>query len=343
MANIIKKNIYGFTRKMLEEYFTSLNEKKYRAEQVFKWLYQKKVRDINKFTTLKKDLIFKLQNDFDFAFIKIEQVLKGKDVQKFLFRLLDGEKIEAVLMYHDYGLAVCVSSQVGCNMGCKFCESGRRKKVRDLETYEIVEQILLIEDYIGQKITHVVMMGIGEPFDNYKNIIDFIEIINDAKGLAIGARHITISTCGLVPQIKKFSKLTWQVNLAISLHAPNDEIRNKIIPVNKVYNLELLIATLKEYIIKTNRRVTIEYVMLKGVNDKKKDAIELAHLLKGLNIYVNLIPYNETSHLEFKASKSNDIKEFYNILKRNGINVTIRKEFGNNIKAACGQLRSESD
>ena len=242
-------------------------------------------------------------------------------------------------MEHDYGLSVCVSSQVGCNMGCKFCESGRLKKVRNLETYEMVQEIILIEEDIGKKIQSVVIMGIGEPFDNYDNVINFIKIINHAKGLSIGARHITVSTCGLVPKINEFSNLELQVNLALSLHASNDEIRNKIMPVNKAYNIREVLDAIKAYISKTNRRVTIEYVMLNMVNDSVDNAKELANLLRGMNVYVNLIPYNETNNIDFK--KSERIKEFKDTLLKCGINVTVRKEFGGNISAACGQLRSK--
>ena len=336
-------NIFGFTKEMLEDYFIKMGEKKFKATQVFEWLYNHNEYNIANFSNIKKEVLEKMQGDFNTNFIKIEQVLEGKDVKKFLFRLLDGEKIEAVLMEHDYGLSVCVSSQVGCNMGCKFCESGRLKKVRNLETYEIVEQILLIQKYINKRINSIVMMGIGEPFDNYDNIVNFIKIVNDPKGLAIGARHITVSTCGLVPKIKEFSNLELQVNLAISLHGATDEVRNKIMPVNKVYNIEVLIDTIKEYIAKTNRRVTIEYVMLNMINDSENDAINLANLLKGLNVYVNLIPYNETKNIGFKKSSKERIDKFFNILNSRKINVTVRREFGGNIKAACGQLRSESD
>ena len=336
-------NIFGVTRKKLESYFESIGEKKFKATQVFEWLYIHKIWDITKFSNIKKEIQEKLMNDFSTDFIKIEIVEEGPLVKKFLFRLLDGEKIEAVLMEHDYGLSVCVSSQVGCNMGCRFCESGRLKKVRNLETYEIVEQILLIEKYVGKRIDSVVMMGIGEPFDNYDNIIDFIKIINDAKGLAIGARHITVSTCGLVPKIKEFSNLDLQINLALSLHAPTNDIRNKIMPINKAYDIDTVIQTIKEYIAKTNRRVTIEYVMLNMVNDDVDEALALAKLLHGMNVYVNLIPYNETNNIDFSKKKKKRIDKFYNTLKENGINVTVRREFGGNIKAACGQLRSESD
>ena len=336
-------NIFGITLSDLEEYFLNIGEKKYRAVQVYDWLYKKHVYNFNEFSNIKQSIIDKLNNDFTNEFINIEKVLEGTDVKKFLFRLLDGEKIEAVLMYHDYGLSVCVSSQVGCNMGCRFCESGRLKKVRNLEAYEIVEQIILIQKYIGKKINSVVLMGIGEPFDNYDNIIKFIRIINDAHGLAIGSRHITVSTCGLVPKIYEFSNLDLQVNLAISLHGATDEIRNSIMPVNKVYSLGVLMPAIRDYIAKTNRRVTIEYVMLNMVNDNVSDAEALAKLLKGMNVYVNLIRYNETKNIGFKKSSKDRIDKFYNTLVKNKINVTIRREFGGSIKAACGQLRSESD
>ena len=246
-------------------------------------------------------------------------------------------------MFHDYGKSICVSSEVGCNMGCKFCESGRRKRVRGLEVYEMVEQILLVEEDIKDRISHVVVMGIGEPFDNYDNLIDFIKIINSDFVLAIGARHITVSTCGIIPKIREFSNLDLQVNLAISLHAPNDEIRNKIMPINKAYPINELMKALKEYYSKTNRRITIEYVMLDSINDSDECAIELTKLLKGLNCYVNLIPYNETQNISFKRTKMIQISRFYDILKKKGINVTIRREFGGSISAACGQLRSEEE
>ena len=328
---------------MLEDYFILMGEKKYKATQVFEWLYRHNEYDINNFSNIKKDIINKLKSDFTTEFIKIEKVLEGQDVKKFLFRLLDGEKIEAVLMEHNYGLSVCVSSQVGCNMGCRFCESGRLKKVRNLEAFEIVQQIILIQKYINKRIDSVVVMGIGEPFDNYDNIVRFIKIINDAKGLAIGARHITVSTCGLVPKIDEFSNLDLQVNLALSLHAARDSVRNRIMPVNKVYNIDTVIAAIKRYIAKTNRRVTIEYVMLNMVNDTLEDAQALVNLIKGMNVYVNLIPYNETKNIEFSKSSKERINKFYEYLTTSGINVTVRREFGGNIKAACGQLRSESD
>jgi len=329
----------NYTKEMLEKEFL----KKYTAIQIMDWIYNKKVYEFEDFSNVSKENKKLLKEKFYFEFIKIVKVLEDDLVKKFLFELKDGEKVEAVLMEHDYGLSVCVSTQVGCNMGCKFCESGRLKKVRNLETYEMVEQIILIEEYIKRKINSVVIMGIGEPFDNYENVMNFINIINDGNGLKIGARHITLSTCGIVPKIKEFGDLKTQVNLAISLHGADNEVRDKLMPINKVYNLDVLILALKEYIAKTNRRVTIEYVMLNMVNDKERDALKLAKLLKGMNVYVNLIPYNETSHIEFRKSSQERIESFRKILQENGINVTVRKEFGRKIKAACGQLRSESD
>lgn len=333
------KNLFNFTINELEDYFLKMGEKKFKATQVFEWLYIHKIHNIDEFSNIKKEIREKLKTDFTTNFIKIVAKEEDQLVKKYLFELNDQERVEAVLMHHDYGKSVCVSSQVGCNMGCKFCESGRLKKIRNLETYEMVLQILLIEQDINSKIDSVVVMGIGEPFDNYDNVMNFVKIINHPKGLGIGARHITISTCGIVPKIAQFSNFPLQVNLALSLHAPNDEIRNKIMPISKVYKINDIIKEIKDYIKKTNRRVTIEYVMLDKVNDSIDCAIELASLLKGLNVYVNLIPYNETKNIEYK--RSNNIKKFQDKLLNLGINTTIRKEFGSNISAACGQLRSK--
>lgn len=337
------QNIYNLTLKNLEDYFVSIGDKKFRGLQVFEWLYRKRVHSFKEMTNLKKEVIQKLEEEFTFSSISITKVESDIDVEKYLFSLSDNEKVEAVLMNHDYGNSVCISTQVGCNMGCKFCESGRLKKVRNLETAEMVEQILEIEARCGKRVSHVVVMGIGEPFDNYDNLVRFIEIVNNDHGIALGSRHITVSTCGVVPKIKEFSHLPYQVNLAISLHAPNNLLRNEIMPINKAYSLEVLMGTLKEYIKKTNRRVTFEYILLSGVNDTKECAKELASLVKGMNCYINLIPYNETHNISFKRSKKETILEFYDILKQNRINVTIRREFGSKISAACGQLRSKKE
>ena len=334
-------SIYGLTREELEQYFLTINEKKFKALQIFEWLYQKKERNIANFSNIKKEIRERLQKDFAFDLPTIVKREIDEDVEKFLFKLSDGEHIEAVLMRHNYGLSVCVSSEVGCNMGCRFCESGRLKKVRNLEAYEMVGQIIQIEKEINERIKSVVIMGIGEPLDNYQNVMNFIKIINDPKGLAIGARHITLSTCGLIPKIKELSTFPLQINLAISLHAPNDELRSSLMPINKAYPLKDVIAAVKEYIEKTNRRVTMEYILLKDVNDSIACAHELATLLRGMNVYVNLIPYNETNHLEFKKSSKKAIDAFYQTLQKEKINVTVRREFGSKISAACGQLRSK--
>ena len=334
-------NIYDLTLEELENYFEKIGEKKFKARQVYDWLYKKRVNSFDEMTNIKKEIINILKQDFK---LEIPTILKrqvGKDVYKYLFELNDKAKVEAVLMAHDYGNSLCVSTQVGCNMGCIFCESGRKKKKRNLQANEMVTQILLIEKDLGIRISHVVLMGIGEPFDNYDNVIKFLRIINDDRGIGIGARHITVSTCGIVPKIYKFMDEGMQVNLAISLHAPTNEIRDKIMKINKVYKIEDIIKAVKDYIAKTNRRVTFEYIMLKGINDTQENALKLANLVKGINAYVNLIPYNETSHIDLKKTSKNEIMKFYDVLKKNKINVTVRREFGSEVSAACGQLRTE--
>ena len=336
-------NIYNLTKEEMEDYFVELGSKKFHADQLFSWLYEKRISSILEITNIKKELLEQVSLQYSFSKLKLIQVEKDVDVCKYLFELDDLEHIEAVLMKHDYGNSVCVSSQVGCNMGCKFCESGRRKKVRNLEAWEMVTQLLMIEEDLGMRISHVVVMGIGEPFDNYNNLLKFLTIINDPKGLAIGARHITVSTCGIVPKILEFSEFPLQINLAISLHAPDDELRNQIMPINKVYPLKELISALEIYLKKTNRRLTFEYVMLSGINDSILCARKLVALIGHLNCYVNLIPYNETNNLEFKRSSTVQIMKFYDILKKNRLNVTIRREFGGKISAACGQLRSKKE
>ncbi len=337
------RNIYDLTRKEFEDYFVSIGDKKFRSVQLYEFLYKKRINNTSEMNNIGNNIKERLNNDFSFDMIKL--IVKQEDnlVKKYLFELIDGERIESVVMFHDYGISVCVSSQVGCNMSCAFCESGRLKKRRNLEAYEIVEQILLIEQDIGKRISHIVVMGIGEPFDNYDNVMRFVKNVNDNKGIDIGSRHITISTCGIVPGIYKFMNEEGQVNLAISLHAPNDEIRNKIMPISKRYKLEELMEAIKKYISVTNRRVTFEYIMLDNINDSTECAMELSKLLKGINCYVNLIPYNETENISFKRSKNSQIMKFYDILKKNNINVTIRKEFGSKVDAACGQLRASKE
>ena len=311
------KSIYGITRSKLEEYFVNNGDKKFRATQIFEWVYRKRAKSFDEMSNIKKETIELLKQDFYFNDIKIVTKEEDELVKKYLFELSDGNKIEAVLMEHDYGKSICVTSD------------------------EMLLQVLKVEEDIKDRISHVVIMGIGEPFDNYDNVMDFINIINDAYALAIGIRHITVSTSGIVPKIKEFAKEGLGVNLAISLHAPNNEIRNKIMKINKAYDINELIESVKEYLKLTNRRVTFEYIMLKDINDTDECAKELSNLLKGINCYVNIIPYNETNNIGFKRSLSSQITRFCGILKENNINVTIRREFGSKVSAACGQLRSK--
>ncbi|MDD2489791.1 MAG: 23S rRNA (adenine(2503)-C(2))-methyltransferase RlmN [Bacilli bacterium] len=335
-------NIYNLTKNDLEQYFIDNGYPKFRATQIYEWIYKKRITNFDAINNIKTEIIEKLKQDFYFDIIEIVKQEKGTYVIKYLFNLKDKNQIEAVLMLHDYGNSLCISTQVGCNMGCLFCASGKLKKIRNLEVNEMVSQILVIEKENKLRVSHVVLMGIGEPFDNYDNVLKFIKIINDNKGIDIGARHITISTCGLIPQIEQFRQEKLQVNLAISLHASSDELRTKLMPINKVYKIKDLITVIHKYVKQTKRRVTFEYIMLDEINDHKEDAISLAHLLKDINCYVNLIPYNETNNPKYKKSKRVKIKQFYDILKKYNINVTIRKEFGGNIAAACGQLRATS-
>ena len=340
MLGVYMENIYSVTYKRLEEYFLSIGEKKYRAKQLFDWLYVKRIKSFSEISNIKKEVLERLKKDYYFSKFKILKKQVDVDVKKYLLELEDKKTIEVVLMEHDYGTSLCISSQVGCNMNCSFCESGTIKKQRNLEAGEMVLEILTIEEDLKTRISHVVVMGIGEPFDNYENLTSFIEIVNHPSGIALGSRHITVSTCGLVPKIYEFANFPYQVNLAISLHAPNDELRSKLMPINKVYPLNLLMEAVRDYLRKSNRRITFEYILLDGINDTKSCALELSSLLKNMNCYVNLIPYNETNRSLYKRSRQSNIINFYDCLKKNHINVTVRKEFGKNISAACGQLKS---
>ena len=352
------KSIYDLTLEQLKEELKAMGQKPFRAKQIYEWIYVKNVYDFHQMTNLSKELQETLSNHFSDALLTIKEKQVARDgTTKYLLELEDGGLIETVLMIQTYGRSLCVtsqlgcnmgcslciSSQVGCNMGCKFCESGRRKKQRNLTTGEMVEQILLIEDNSGMRISHVVVMGIGEPFDNYDEVMNFIYTVNEPHGLAIGARHLTISTCGLIPGIERFSHEPIQVNLAISLHAPNDEIRNELMPINKRYNMDDLRDAIKTYIERTNRRVTLEYILLKDVNDDIKYARQLAHYLRGLNVYVNLIPYNPVDEHGYKQSLGHTITAFKDELIRLHINCTLRKEHGRDIDGACGQLRAKRE
>ncbi len=341
------QNIYAWNLSQLQTIVENLGFKKYNGEQILRWLYQQRVDSFDEMSNLSINLRETLKNNFSIDLPKVIKTQKSNDgTIKFLLEMEDGHRVETVIMRYYYGNAVCVSSQVGCNMGCSFCASGLLKKVRDLKVNEMVGQILVAQkelDKTNERVSHVVVMGIGEPFDNYENVMNFIYVINEAKGLAIGARHISVSTSGIVPKIKALSDEKLQINLAVSLHAPNDEIRNKIMRVNHKYPLSELKEALIEYENKTNRRVTFEYLLLDGVNDSQENAYELAAFLRGTCCYVNLIPYNSVSENIYKRSSEKNINIFYNILKKEKINVTIRREFGNDIDAACGQLRAKSE
>ena len=336
------RSIYDLSMNDMKEYFISKGEKPYRSVQIFEWLYRFEVRSFKEMTNQKKSIIEMLESEFSLELLNLkERQISSDGTEKFLFELTDGHFIETVLMNHVYGNSLCVTTQVGCNMNCAFCASGMHKKVRNLTTAEIVLQVMSVANLIGKRISHIVIMGIGEPFDNYENVIKFMRIANEAKGLEIGARHISVSTCGLVPKIYDFAKEEMQSNLAISLHAPTNEIRNQIMPINKAYPLEELIKAIKDYIKATNRRVTLEYILLRDLNDTKECALKLAKLISGMNVYVNLIPYNEVKEKPYKRSLPNVMKEFFDTLKKQGINVTLRQEQGHDIDAACGQLRSK--
>ncbi len=335
------KDIFDYTLEELEIFLVEMGFKKYNASQIFDWIYKKNIFDFSLMSNISKSLKCFLNDNFSANLLKVSKVVRDEKSSKYLLELSDGNKIECVLLKHDYGNSLCVSSQVGCNMGCAFCESGRLKKVRDLSLGEMTLQIVtvLVEECI--RIDSVVVMGIGEPFDNFDVLKRFISVITCPYGLEIGQRHITVSTCGLVPKIKEFASLNTQVNLAISLHAGSDEVRNKLMNINRVYPIKDVFDALDFYISKTNRRVTIEYILIDGINDSEKDALDLVSLVKGKLMYVNLIPYNETSNFTFKRSNEFKINKFYDILKKNGINVIIRKNIASGINAACGQLRAK--
>ena len=346
-----KPSIYGLTRDELIDWAMEHGEKKFRATQIWDWLYKKRVQSFEEMTNISKDFIAKLNENFSVNPLKQRIVQESKDgTVKYLFELPDGMLIETVLMRQHYGLSVCVTTQVGCNIGCTFCASGLIKKQRDLTAGEIVAQIMLVQKYFddrgdGERVSHVVVMGIGEPFDNYDNVLRFLRTINNDNGLAIGARHITVSTSGLAPKIKEFANEGVQVNLAVSLHAPNNDLRSSIMRINRSFPLEKLFEAIEYYIQTTNRRVTFEYIMLNEVNDHPENAQELADLTKKIRklSYINLIPYNPVSeHDQYSRSTKERVAAFYDVLKKNGVNCVVRQEHGTDIDAACGQLRSNT-
>ena len=337
------KNIKEYNLDELQNELVALGEKKYRAEQIFKWIYVDKVKEFDEMTNLSIELREKLKKEYTMCNFKILKKQEASDgTKKYLFDVLDGNAIESVLMEYHHGKTICVSSQIGCKMGCKFCASTGIKFIRSLTCGEIVEQVLAVEQDIGDKISNIVFMGIGEPFDNYDNVMKAIKIINNQKGLNIGARHISISTSGLVPMIYKFADEELQCTLSISLHATNDEKRSSMMPINNRYNIKELMEACKYYINKTNKRISFEYALAKDNNDNLDDAKELVKLLKGMLCHVNLIPINKIENGNYVKSTNENIIKFRDFLNKNGIVATIRRELGSDIDAACGQLRRKS-
>lgn len=345
-----KQSIYGLTFDQLVAWLLEYGHKKSRALQVWHWLYRQRVTHFSAMIDVNEECRHLLTDHFVIQTVNEHLRQEAADgTIKFLFKLADDNLIETVLMRNKFGLSVCVTTQVGCNIGCSFCASGLLRKNRDLSSGEIVEQIMKVQSYLDQVeqgpiVSHVVLMGIGEPFDNFAYIVDVLRIIKDDKGLAIAARRITVSTSGLVDKIYEFADLNLQVNLAISLHAPNNELRTQIMQINRVFPIEEIMKAIHYYWEKTKRRITLEYILLKDVNDRREHALELAELI-GTNkdrANVNLIPYNPVDeHSQYQRSEHESMLAFYDTLKKQGINCSIRLEHGTDIDAACGQLRSK--
>ncbi len=331
-------NLKDLTYGELTEYIVLLGEKKFRAKQIFAWLH-KGVESFDEMTDVSKSFAAKLQET---AFISVPRVYaryKSKDgTEKIVWQLLDGEFIESVVMQYKHGKSICISTQAGCNMGCKFCASTVGGKIRDLTAGEILDQVIFAEKLCG-KISNIVLMGIGEPLDNYENVIKFLRNVGDENGINIGYRHISLSTCGLVDKIYRLAEEKMPVTLSVSLHAPNDKLRSSIMPVNKKYNITQLIEACRAYIEKTGRRVSFEYTLIRDVNDTEECAAALASLLRGMQCHVNLIPVNEARE---NIKQTVNQQKFKAALEKRNINATIRRQLGNDIKASCGQLRAKA-
>lgn len=345
-----KPSIYGLTLDQLTAWLEERGHKKSRAMQVWEGLYRVRVTNFADMAGLHTDCVQLLEENF--AIQTLTQHIKQESADgtvKFLFKLHDGSLIETVMMRQKYGISVCVTTQVGCNIGCSFCASGLIAKSRDLTAGEIVEQIMNVQLHldeleVGDIVTNIVVMGIGEPFDNFTNLVDFLNTVMDHKGLSIAGKRITVSTSGIVKKIYEFSDAALPVNLALSLHAPNNDLRTSIMKINKAMPIEKLMAALKYYLENNNRRITIEYILLKDVNDHHKEALELGELLQDIKkqVYVNLIPYNPVDeHSQYQRSEQEAVLSFYDTLKKQGVNCKIRQEHGTDIDAACGQLRSK--
>ncbi len=337
----MKKDIKSLNLEELKEEIALLGEKSFKASQIYSWLHKHGAESFDEMTNISKDLREKLKNNYDIYNCTIEKKLVSvyDDTVKYLFKLNDGELIESVVMKYKYGYTICVSSQVGCKMGCKFCASGIAGFIRNLTASEILSEIYMAQKDLGIKISHIVMMGVGEPLDNFDNVMKFLELISDENGLNIGMRNISLSTCGVVSGIYKLMEKKLQLTLSISLHAPNDEIRSRTMPVNDRWNIDELLKACRDYIKATNRRISFEYAMISGVNDSDECARELAAKLKGMLCHVNLIPVNSVKERSYKKSSKAQMESFIKILEKNKINATVRRTLGSDINASCGQLR----
>ena len=335
-------DLKDFEYDALIDFFKEIGEPKFRAQQVFEWLH-KGVCSYDEMTNLPKALKEKLSEISYVSTLKIREkyVSKLDGTVKYLFELPDGNCIESVLMRYHHGISICISSQVGCRMGCRFCASTIGGLYRNLSAGEILNQVIFAEKDAGERISNIVMMGIGEPLDNYDNVITFLHNVNHEKGLNIGYRHITLSTCGVVPKILKLATENLPITLTVSLHAPNDEIRDEIMPVNHKWKTKELIDACGEYFKATGRRISFEYSLIHGVNDSMKNADELTRLIKKLNAHVNLIPVNKVEERSYSKGTQQEIRAFCDRLTNNGINATIRRELGSDISASCGQLRKK--
>lgn len=334
-------DIKSLDYEQLEEFVVSLGDKKFRTSQIFQWLHQKLVTDFDEMTNLSVDLRDKLKEKCRLTAlepVKV-QVSKLDGTSKYLFKLYDGNLIESVLMRYKHGNSVCISSQVGCRMGCRFCASTLDGMVRNLTPSEMLDQIYRIQKLTGERVDNVVVMGSGEPMDNYDNLLLFIKLLNDKRGLNISARNITVSTCGIVPKIYELADRQLQITLAISLHAPNDELRKTMMPIANKYSINEVMGACRYYIEKTGRRITFEYSLVDGVNDTPGCAEQLISLTKKIKCHINLIPVNPIKERDYRQSEAKAIHEFKNKLEKCGINVTIRREMGRDIDGACGQLR----
>jgi 23S rRNA (adenine2503-C2)-methyltransferase len=337
----MKKDICSFDYKELTEEIGAMGEQPFRSRQIYEWLHVKLADSFDEMTNLSKGLREKLSGTYQISPIELveRQISKADPTEKFLFRLWDGNMIESVLMRHSYGNSVCVSSQAGCRMGCRFCASAIGGFLRNLTPSEMLRQIYRIQKITGERVSHVVVMGTGEPLDNYENFVRFIRMLSDDRGLNISQRNITASTCGIVPNIRRLASEGFQITLALSLHGSSQEKRKKLMPVAKKYELQEVLEACDEYFLKTGRRVTFEYSLIAGVNDRPQDARELTEILKPRNCHLNLIPVNPVRERDYRKPDRKNAAVFKNKLEKSGINVTIRMERGSDIDGACGQLR----